>query len=69
MLCKEKGAVLRGPLRRNADHPVGTMQSIEHTLRALDRAPADEQQQLKGSTKLSPTIQAGANRPFEMSRG
>jgi hypothetical protein len=29
----------------NADNPIGTMQSIEHTLRALDRAVADEQAQ------------------------
>ena len=30
----------------NADNPIGTMQSIEHTLRALDRAADDERNQL-----------------------
>jgi hypothetical protein len=43
----------------------GTMQSIEHTLRALDRAAADEQQQLQRLDKTLINYQAQAKRPFE----
>jgi len=49
----------------NADNPIGTMQSIEHTLRALDRAAAEEQQQLQRLEKNITDYQAQANRPFE----
>ncbi len=49
----------------NADNPIGTMQSIEHTLRALDRAAADEQQQLQRLEKTLTDYQAQAQRPFE----
>ena len=49
----------------NADNPIGTMQSIEHTLRALDRAAADEQQQLQRLEKTLTDYQAQAKRPFE----
>ncbi|MGO9056803.1 MAG: hypothetical protein ACLQU2_05360 [Candidatus Binataceae bacterium] len=49
----------------SADNPVGTMQSIEHTLRALDRAAADEQQQLQRLEKNLSDYQAQAQRPFE----
>src|SRR5208337_1493355 len=49
----------------NADNPIGTMQSIEHTLRALDRAAADEQQQLQRLDKTLTDYQAQAKRPFE----
>jgi len=49
----------------NADNPVGTIQSIEHTLRALDRAAADEQQQLQRLDKTLTDYQAQAKRPFE----
>jgi prefoldin subunit 5 len=49
----------------NADNPIGTMQSIEHTLRALDRAAADQQQQLQRIDKTLTDYQAQANRPFE----
>jgi hypothetical protein len=48
----------------SADHPVGTMRSIEHTLRALDRAAADEQQELQRLEKFT-DYQAQAQRPFE----
>jgi hypothetical protein len=43
----------------------GTMQTIEHTLRALDRAAADEQQQLQRLEKALTNYQAQAKRPFE----
>ncbi len=49
----------------NAGNPIGTMQSIEHTLRALDRAAADEQQQLHRLEKTLTDYQAQAQRPFE----
>ena len=49
----------------NADNPVGTMQSIEHTLRALDRAAEDERDQLQRLGKTLTHYQAQANRPFE----
>ena len=49
----------------NAGNPTGTMQSIEHTLRALDRAAADEQQQLQRLQKTLTDYQAQAQRPFE----
>ena len=49
----------------NAGNPIGTMQSIEHTLRALDRAAADEQQQLQRLEKTLTDYQAQAQRPFE----
>ncbi len=42
----------------NADNPIGTMQSIEHTLRALDRAAADEQQHLQRLEKTFTDYQA-----------
>ena len=41
------------------------MQSIEHTLRALDRAAADQQQQLQRLDKTLTDYQAQAQRPFE----
>ncbi len=49
----------------NAHNPDGTMQSIEHTLRALDRAAADEQQQIQRLDKTLTDYQAQAQRPFE----
>ena len=49
----------------NADNPVGTMQSIEHTLRALDKAAEDERRQAERLEKTLTDYQAQANRPFE----
>jgi hypothetical protein len=49
----------------NADNPVGTMQSIEHTLRALDEAVEDERRQAERLEKTLTDYQAQANRPFE----
>jgi hypothetical protein len=49
----------------NADNPVGTMQSIEHTLRALDKAAEDERHQAERLEKTLTDYQAQANRPFE----
>jgi hypothetical protein len=49
----------------NADNPAGTMQSIEHTLRAFDKAAEDEQHRIEGLEKKLADYQAQANRPFE----
>lgn len=49
----------------NTDNPVGTMQSIEHTLRALDKAAEDERRQTERLEKTLTDYQAQANRPFE----
>ncbi len=49
----------------NADNPLGTMQSIEHTLRALDKAAEDEQHRMERLEKTLTDYQAQANRPFE----
>ena len=41
----------------NPVNPVGTIQSIEHTLRSLDKLAADQQGQVaRGSRRSSPTI-------------
>ncbi len=52
----------------NAGNPIGTKQSIEHTLRALDRA-VDEQHQLQRLEKTSPTIGPRPSGPSSMRRG
>jgi hypothetical protein len=49
----------------NADNPLGTMQSIEHTLRALDKAAEDERHQVDRLEKTLTDYQAQTNRPFE----
>jgi hypothetical protein len=49
----------------DADNPVGTRQSIEHTLRALDKAAEDERRQVERLEKTLSDYQAQANRPFE----
>jgi hypothetical protein len=49
----------------NADNPLGTMQSIEHTLRALDKAAEDERHQVERIEKTLTDYQAQVNRPFE----
>jgi N12 class adenine-specific DNA methylase len=49
----------------NADNPLGTVQSIEHTLRALDKAAEDEQHRIERLEKTLGDYQAQANRPFE----
>jgi hypothetical protein len=49
----------------NADNPVGTMQSIEHTLRALDRMAEKEQERAGHLRKTLAYFQGQAGRPFE----
>jgi hypothetical protein len=49
----------------NPDNPAGTIQSIEHTLRALDKMREDERHRIEGLEKKLTDYQAQANRPFE----
>jgi hypothetical protein len=49
----------------NAENPIGTMQSIEHTLRALDRLASEEKEQIERQEKALADYQAQLNRAFE----
>jgi len=49
----------------NPENPIGTVQSIERTLRALDRATGEEQRRLEHLEKTLSDYQAQASRPFE----
>jgi hypothetical protein len=52
----------------NAGNPTGTMQSIEHTLRALDRVAADQQQQTAKAGQNSHRL-SGPGQPALRARG
>ena len=49
----------------NPSNHIGTIQSIEHTLRSLDQIAADDQQHLASLTKSQEDYRAQAGRPFE----
>jgi len=49
----------------NPENPIGTVQSIEHTLRALDKAAAEERECAERLQKTLADYHAQANRPFE----
>jgi hypothetical protein len=49
----------------NAENPIGTVQSIEHTLRALDRLASDEKDQIERQEKAAADYQVQLNRAFE----
>jgi N12 class adenine-specific DNA methylase len=49
----------------NADNPLGTILSIEHTLRSLDRKAEDEQHEIERQEKALADYRAQMNRPFE----
>ena len=49
----------------NPENPIGTVQSIEHTLRALDRTAREEQQRVEHLEKTLSDYQAQAHRSFE----
>jgi hypothetical protein len=49
----------------NPENPVGTMQSIEHTLRSLDKLADQEQERSARVEKTLADYQAQANKPFE----
>jgi len=49
----------------NAENPVGTVQSIEQVLRAIDRHAASEQEHIEHLEKTLADYQAQARKPFE----
>jgi N12 class adenine-specific DNA methylase len=49
----------------NPENPLGTVQSIEHTLRALDRRALEEYQETERQEKALAEYKAQLNRPFE----
>ena len=49
----------------NPANPVGTVQSIEHTLRSLDKLAAEQQSRVARAEKELVDYQAQADRPFE----
>jgi hypothetical protein len=49
----------------NPETPVGTVQSIEHTLRALDKFAVQEEERKDRLEKTLSDYRAQANRPFE----
>ena len=49
----------------NPTNPVGTVQSIEHTLRSMDRLMAEQQSRVARAEKELVDYQAQADRPFE----
>jgi hypothetical protein len=49
----------------NAENPLGTMQSIEHALRALDKLAEQEEERSARLGKTLADYQAQANKPFD----
>jgi Skp family chaperone for outer membrane proteins len=49
----------------NPDSPAGTMQSIEHAIRALEKALADEQARLARAEKMLADFEEQLGKPFE----
>jgi hypothetical protein len=49
----------------NPENPLGTMQSIEHILRSLDRRVEQEREDIERQEKALAEYQAQLNRPFE----
>jgi len=49
----------------NAENPVGTMQSIEYALRALDKAAEDERERAARAEKMLADFEEQAGRPYE----
>ncbi len=49
----------------NATNPLGTVQSIEHTLRSLDKLAAEQQNRVTRIEKQLADYQSQADRPFE----
>jgi hypothetical protein len=53
------------PAHLNPENTVGTVQSIEHTLRSLERVATQQQERVDYLQKTLTDYQAQANRPFE----
>jgi len=49
----------------NAENPIGTIQSIEHTMRALDRLGEEEKARIEHEEKALADYQAQCGKPFE----
>lgn len=49
----------------NAENPIGTMQSIEHALRALDKSMREETERFAHSEQVLADFQAQLGKPFE----
>ena len=49
----------------NAENPLGTMQSIEHTIRSLDRRAQEEREQIERQEKALAEYRQQLDRPFE----
>ena len=49
----------------NPDNPMGTISSIEHVLRSLERRAQDEQQEIERQEKALEDYRAQLGRPFE----
>jgi N12 class adenine-specific DNA methylase len=52
----------------NPENPLGTLQSIEHAIRSLDRREEQEREELERHEKALAEYQAQLNRPFEHER-
>jgi hypothetical protein len=52
----------------NPENPLGTIQSIEHAIRSLDRREEQEREELERQEKALAEYQAQLNRPFEHER-
>jgi hypothetical protein len=53
------------PANLNAENPIGTVQSIDHTLRNLDKLAAEQQNRVARIEKELADYQSQADRPFE----
>ena len=53
----------------NAANPIGTIQSIEHALRSLDKLGAEQQDRVARIEKELADYQLQVDRPFDMSSG
>ncbi len=49
----------------NPENPLGTISSIEHTIRGLDRRAEDEQREIERQEKALADYRAQLGRPFE----
>jgi uncharacterized membrane protein YccC len=49
----------------NSENPLGTLQSIEHAIRSLDRRAEQEREDIERQEKALAEYQAQLNRPFE----
>ena len=60
-----ENSALEYPAHLNPENTVGTVQSIEHTLRSLERVATQQQERADYLQKTLTDYQAQANRPFE----